>query len=208
MIYFFDLDGTLIDSRERHYLLMKKLLIESDIKIPSQFDCEFMKYKADGYSGKMYLKNIMGLKNEQAEKLQNLWIRQIENEEWLRYDKLYNDSKKTLEKLHEKDVYFLTSRTNEQGLQNQIKKLELDKYVKKCIVVNPKDSKYTKTTILKEYIIKHKDNCMMVGDTEIDYNAAVENNVQYYILNRGFRSKKFWDDMGILSYSDFSFLKV
>ena len=208
MIYFFDLDGTLIDSTKRHYLLMKKILKQYNIRIPSDFDSEFIKYKSDGHSGKMYLINKLGIYSKQAQEIQNIWISHIEDENWLKYDKLYDDTKDVLKKLFGKKVYYLTSRKNYQGTINEIWKLGLDKYCEKCIVVEPQKTYNAKASVLKNYNNRYHEECIMIGDTEIDYNAAIECNMQYYILNRGFRTKRFWDNKGVVSYLDFGYLKV
>ncbi len=48
MTFVFDLDGTLIDSTARHYILMRKILSDKGISVASGFDESYMKYKADG----------------------------------------------------------------------------------------------------------------------------------------------------------------
>ena len=45
---------------------------------------------------------------------------------------------------------------------------------------------------IKEYKIKHpNEKIIIIGDTEVEYETALKNNIGYYILNRGFRSKEF-----------------
>ena len=48
----------------------------------------------------------------------------------------------------------------------------------------------------------------MIGDTEIDYKAAIETGCNYYLLNRGFRNEDYWNELGIRSYKDLSELAV
>ena len=42
---------------------------------------------------------------------------------------------------------------------------------------------------------------MLIGDTEIDERAANYSNINVIILNRGFRSKKYWMSLSVMSVS-------
>lgn len=199
MIYVFDLDGTIIDSTKRHYLLMERILKDHGIEVPSDFAKSYMGYKADGNSGKSYLKNILGLTPETADTIQNEWISHIEDEEYLLTDELYPDALKTLSQIKD-DVLFLTIRENGSGLKNELNRLCIDNYELR-ILQHHGDSK---ADVLKSL----SEECIMIGDTEIDYEAALEIGCRYYILNRGFRSAEFWDKRKVESYSDLSELST
>lgn len=74
MTYVFDLDGTLIDSRERHWQLMKKLLRKHGVEAYDDFAESYMSYKADGHSGLDYLIDVMGIEQGLAKVVQQEWI--------------------------------------------------------------------------------------------------------------------------------------
>lgn len=196
MIYVFDLDGTLIDSKKRHWLLMKKILKKHNIKLLNNFAQSYMEYKADGSSGLTYLNEVMGLSHKVAKEIQSEWTEQIENDEWLKYDTLYDDAIPTIRRL-KGDIRFLTIRENVQGLKNELNRFALSNF--ETIILSHKERK---SNALK----KMDKECIMIGDTEIDLYAANDLGCAYYILNRGFRSKRYWDAHGVKSYADLSLL--
>lgn len=65
-----------------------------------------------------------GVPVEVAKKINEEWIKEIENNEYLKYDFLYDYSVFVLESLSKtNDLYLITSRKNEENLFNQIKML-------------------------------------------------------------------------------------
>lgn len=192
MTFVFDLDGTLIDSTARHYILMRKILSDKGISVASGFDESYMKYKADGNNGKKYLTDVLGINEADAALIQREWVKQIEDESYLLYDKLYDDSISTLNLIND-SIVFLTIRSNESGIRNEIKRLGIDKYP--LIVLS---HGMDKADAIKDI----NDKVTVIGDTELDYKAAIDTGSDYYILNRGFRSKQYWDQRGVISHSD------
>lgn len=198
MTYVFDLDGTLINSKKRHWYLMKKILISQNFMVDITFSDGYLKYKQDGFSGESYLINKMNIDLTLAKEIQSEWVQHIEDEALLQTDCLYDDALITLNKI-KGDILLCTIRSNKKGLLRELKCLGLDMYPLKVISIAEKKS---------EIIKKINDECIMIGDTEIDYQAAIEAGCSYYILNRGFRSKKYWDSRNVPSYSDLSELVI
>ncbi len=191
MIYVFDLDGTIIDSSRRHWLLMEKLLGEAKLA-DGWSPRRYMEFKGEGHSGKEYLRQIMRLDDRQADDIMKEWVEHIEDEEWLIYDDLFPDVNETLPQLSSK-IVLLTLRNNADGIKNELIRLNLDCY--ETYVVNKANQK---GTILKELV--EADRCAVIGDTEVDYEAGIAAGCDTYVLNRGFRSKNFWDRRGITSF--------
>lgn len=48
------------------------------------------------------------------------------------------------------------------------------------------------------------DEKIMVGDIENDYQSAIEAGCSFYILSRGFRSNKYWENKSIIPHEDLS----
>ena len=209
MIYVFDLDGTLINSMDRHSLLMRQILKEKGIHVPMSFEKDFISFKADGNLGIKYLIEILDLNLQIAREIFSDWIEHIEDENWLKYDKLYYDSIKTCEKCvsNNKKIFFLTSRKNRQGLYVELERLRLSQYPTKVIIADPVNAKDDKSVALRKIVIEH-EQCIMVGDSEVDFHAACEANCQYYLLNRGFRSERFWKRQGINSFPSLEYLYI
>ena len=200
MRYVLDLDGTLIDSSERHYLLMQQILDKKSYNSE-----EFMRYKADGNSGKKYLTECLKLPEAVALEIMTLWQAQIEEEQWLAYDKLYPDTLEFLDWIKSRDerIYFLTARQRKDAVLDEVKRLGIADYADEICVVSPAEASEQK----KAFVKKIQDHCInndsvyIVGDTENEYQLARDLSLPYSILNRGFRSKKYWDEQGVLSIS-------
>lgn len=207
MIYVFDLDGTLIDSSSRHALLMRKVLNKFNINVPNNFDNDFLSYKADRHSGKLYLEEILKLDETQAAEINKEWIQHIEDEEWLETDKLYPDSIPTLNVLSRQQIVYLSSRNREQAALEEVKRLGICSFANSIYIVNPFNGN-NKIDVLRKLAKTYQDKIIMIGDTENDYFIDDRQEIQSFVLNRGFRSKSYWDNRGIQSYDSLSCLPI
>ncbi|MGN0346119.1 MAG: HAD family hydrolase [Lachnospiraceae bacterium] len=229
MIYIMDLDGTLIDSTKRHYVLMEKIIEDEmnrgnlPVTMGKKFDAhEFMAYKADGKSGKSYLTEKLCLSLSEAECIMTLWGEKIESEEMLALDRLYPDAIPSLERIVNSGniVIFLTARQREDLVQKQLQDLQIFSYATEIFVVNPKNAAEEKCRVVKELLQRTgtksaltgqtepegntalEKNVIVVGDTENEWTLANELHLPCYLLSRGFRSKTFWDKKGCIAMED------
>ena len=194
---------------------MEWLLRKNGIDVPSDFSTSFMQFKANGNSGKKYLLDVLKLNNAVAERINSEWIKNIENDNLLVFDCLYSDAISTLDRIRDKGdiISFLTARNNEKGLLEELSRLGLKEYSIDTVVIVPGASK---AEAIKAFLcMKNPDDCIergegvensvktvVVGDTEADYSAAVEADIGCYILNRGFRSKDYWNNLNVTSHEN------
>lgn len=267
MIYIIDLDGTLIDSSERHSILMREILedyvadekisesilvnpnaevgeagdmgksenedadalaemeaamgdttelLEAGIDIATNenskkyFDAEeFMIYKADGNSGKKYLNKVLGIEDSLALSIMMKWGAEIETERMLAFDKVYEDAVPFLKSIKNKKnkVIFLTARQKENLIRDELKKLGLLKLCDKLIVVSPANAKKEKKEVVKKFVSSGK-TVVVIGDTENEFELAKELELSAFILNRGFRSKAYWDKREVKSYGSLAEIEL
>ena len=201
MIYVLDLDGTLIDSTARHGALLKALLDNSKIEYPINLEDDYLTHKRNGYSTKHFLQEKLLLNEKQSNEISSQWINHIEDEVWVAKDKLYDDAIQFLESIYSKNmVVYLSSRLREDILLQELDGLKIDHYASGTFVSNPSEGVYGKEKHLKTLKSTHNEQIIMIGDTEIDYHAAINANCDFFVLNRGFRNKQFWDVQGILSH--------
>lgn len=199
MNLFFDLDGTLINSLHRHYVVLMKALRNEKINIEVD-ENEYLNTKREGLSNKKFLSEKYDLPQSDLNRVNEYWIDNIEDEQFLRLDSLYKDSVPTLLLLENvNNIFFLTARKNKTGLENELFFLKLKQFCDQLFIVDPECGKENKKEILSHY---DKKNTMMIGDTEADYTAALDNGIRSYILNRGLRNKSFWDKRKVISYED------
>ena len=185
-----DLDGTIINSTKRHYLLLKKLLRDNSIFV--NFDHqEYLSYKRNGHNNYSFLTKKLNLDPELANKIQKEWINNIESPELISTDSLYPDAIKFLNDIKNlgHNIIFLTSRQSQENLHKELKHLGLMIFPKQIIVVCG-----SKVDALRNISDKPK---IMIGDTEMDFEAAEESNAKSYILDRGFRSSHFLHKIGV-----------
>ena len=100
----------------------------------------------------------------------------------LSLDKLYDDSIAFLNFLKKRNykIIFLTARSNEQLTLFQLEKLGILEYADKVIVVSPIKADINKSNAIDKEVT---DNCIMVGDTEVDDKSAEKSKIKSYILN-------------------------
>lgn len=197
MQIFLDLDGTLLDSSRRHAILLEKILSEKNIDADVT---NYIDYKNDGFSTKKYLTEFLGMSKDVSNDIATLWVQNIENDEFLVDDKLYEDTIEALEyfKSYVDKMYLVTARNNHKGVTDTLDRLGITKYFDDIVVVSPANASYEKCNYIKA---KMNENDILIGDTEVEYEISKVLGIKTYLLNRGFRSKAFWDDKGIKSYN-------
>lgn len=198
---FIDLDGTLIDSKVRHISVLQNVLDEYDINNVSIYN--YVRYKSDGFSTKNYLENELQLDPTMAEKIYLRWVELIESDEEISKDVWYEDTFSFLSFLKKNEylISIVSARKNENGILKFIEKSTFSGLLNEIIIVSPAEAKKNK----KKYILQNLgDINIVVGDTEADYVEDVR--IRNYLLNRGFRSEKYWRERNIKSYD--SLLKI
>ena len=198
-----DLDGTLLDSHERHMVVLRAAA--DSLKISLSEDCieGYLAAKRQGSSGYKVLKDL-GI--SQAGPLSKRWIMMIEEPRFLSLDVLFPRVIALLEtRVAAGDRFTLvTARSNELSVYKQIEKLKI-------------------LTLCEDVrIVKHGNNCslgeakaaackqggsidIVMGDTEVDLEWANALSIPFVALHSGFRSKEYWARWhGIQSHADFS----
>ena len=197
MTFFIDLDGTIINSIERHYLLLNELLKKN--KVNKNIDKEkYYTLKRDGINNYNYLINNLLLEQEKALLIKNEWIKEIEELKWITFDKLYDDSIFFLDSIKNNKIYYLTARKNKKNVRLQISNFKLKEYAQNTFIVDSKNPVEGKIKIVEKYQKEHpKEKLIIIGDTEVEFLTAKKLKIECYILNRGFRSKQFLLKNGI-----------
>ncbi|OQB40085.1 MAG: hypothetical protein BWY04_01451 [candidate division CPR1 bacterium ADurb.Bin160] len=163
-----------------------------------------MSYKRTGRSTKDYLIN-KGIDSKITNEICNKWVNNIENIRLLKLDKLYKDSKEFLEKYYKKyNLILITGRSNKKNTKIQIDELGISKFFKKIEIIKP-----TKNISEKKTKLTQKHKCfVIIGDTETEKNVSDSLKIKFYPISRGFRSKKYWINLNILSYSSLKMIKI
>ena len=177
----FDLDGTLIDSRARHIVLLRNILTRFNIEIDTS---DLIAYKRMGKNNIDYLCDN-GISICQAKQIQKIWIEEIELRKYLQYDALYPNSIRILNKFKQFDKILVTARNNRIGVIDELRLFKLDSFFKKIFIVNPGKQ----SIIEKAEILKSNNVYLYIGDTLADYQSASLAKVKFLHVNHGFHDK-------------------
>lgn len=191
----FDLDGTLLDSRERHASLMSKILSLKGIDIPT---IDLVSFKSNGYNNIDWLQS-KGIPFNDALEINAMWVRDIETPKYLSCDQLFDGVRELLNDLSKEfELYIITARNNKESLQIQLKDLNILQFFSEVIIV---DSDAI-TPKRKSEELKMRCIDVFVGDTESDYEAAQSSGCRFFASTYGFRSSCFWDKYEVVKVNN------
>ena len=182
MKIFFDLDGTLLDSKRRLYLLFQFLVPES------KFTFEiYWKLKQDKVSHRELLAKYFDYTEEDFYKFNTQWMSLIESPAWLLHDQLFDGIKPFLWLLKERnELYLVTARQSEEATLRQIEDVSLGGIFNDVLVT------FQKTE--KQDLIRSKcelsSNDWIIGDTGKDIEAGKKLGIKTAAVLSGFLNKK------------------
>ena len=189
-IIFFDFDGTLIDTSERHYRVYKDILVFFGIQNSISKE-EFWNQKRKGRKTVELLPETSF--KEYRQKFMEEWLKRIEDSNYLRYDRLIRTALDILSKLKDKDdLILVTLRSNKENLLWELNNFGLTSYFKEILVDSPVGLK-NKISLIKDYTKRcsKKDNFIIIGDTETDISTGKDLRMLTIAVTYGIRSKGF-----------------
>ena len=195
---FLDLDGTLLDSRERHQVVLHDVLEENgctDLNIS-----DYLQFKAYGLRTIDYLLMRLHLPEGISYEVDKMWKDRIEEANYLQMDQWYDGTEIFLKKLKELGFFtiVLSARKNAEYPVKMIRDSFLSSFIDDVVIVSPMNATYYKEKVLRKQADK---DSIFVGDTETDFDSGERAKIKTYILNSGFRNKSFWKKRGIANYN-------
>jgi phosphoglycolate phosphatase-like HAD superfamily hydrolase len=191
---FLDLDETLIDTSERHYQVYCDIINILNLKDPLNKD-EFWKFKRNGIK----TNELINETNHQIKKeFSKLWIENIEEKEYLLYDRPFCETFELLSKLSKERLILVTMRNNRKHLIWELKNLGLYEYFESILNCSPLKNETKKIPIL-EYIQEKKlyldKNSIIIGDSEIDILTGRKLDMTVIAVSYGMRTRKMLSNM-------------
>lgn len=200
MIYCLDLDGTLVDSRRRHAVVLQAVLQRRHISCSEEDIAAYVPYKSQGKNTVDFLCERLRLVRVEAQACAAAWTAVIEEAQYLALDVLYEDTLVALRGLKERGkIVCLTARKDREAVLQEMADLKIRAYMDTIFVVSPLRAGPEKQAVVRE--LKKEDAVVVIGDTEVEYEAALEEGVACRVLNCGFRSKLFWEARGVRSFA-------
>jgi phosphoglycolate phosphatase len=165
MNLFFDLDGTLIDSRQRLYQLFQYLVPQSRLS----FD-DYWNLKRNNINNELILKERFNTDNYEYGKFETDWMKLIETEEYLNLDQPFVGVSEYLNHLKDSgmSLYISTSRQFRQSVIYQLDRFGWSNFFEVLLVTG---QKFKKEELIRPFV-KSTSNSWIIGDTGQDIIAG------------------------------------
>lgn len=179
-----DLDGTILDCRNRQCCLVRALALAAGMKVST---AEFWLLKRLGVSTREALVRL-GAAEEAAANLARSWIRDIESDYWLQYDVVLSGAAPALHSARSAGwrLEVLTARQRPDAVFRQLVRLEIAGAVDRISVVSPGQASGEKAGALRAM-----NACIFIGDTESDLHAATLAGIPFLAVSTGQRAPAF-----------------
>ncbi|MBQ4068850.1 MAG: HAD hydrolase-like protein [Lachnospiraceae bacterium] len=185
---FLDLDGPILDGRLRHYNCYKDIIEEMG-GTPLDIDV-YWNNKRRGLNKRIVCEES-GISGEYSEFIEK-WKNRIEDIKYLKYDVLKPGCLEAIQTMKSvgKKVCLVTLRNNKENLFSQLKWLGIKEIFSEIVVcagseINPK------YLALNDYVF---DKAVLIGDTEIDIEAADMLKIEFIGIINGLRTKSIFED--------------
>ena len=183
----FDLDGTLLNSANRHKIVLDDILRKFGLEINT---ADLFESKRSGKNTYSFLLD-KGIAPNIAKKIHSIWIKNIECDKYLAFDSLYPNALNMLNQYAKNhNLILITARSRKTATLNQLKALNIDKYFKNIYIVSAKSNIAQE----KAKYLKLENANLMIGDSEVDFEASKIANVAFRFVKSGFRSAEFMRD--------------
>jgi phosphoglycolate phosphatase len=175
---FFDLDGTLLDSRWRLFNLFVELTSQNKFDFNNYWD---LKRQRTTQADMLY--NYFNYSDAEINKFKKAWLSKIEDKERLKQDVPFPKSKELLEILFKKyNLYIVTNRQQEYLAIEQIRLYGWLNYLTKVLVTKQEKSKLE---LVKEFVGVNKGD-IFIGDTGEDILTGKLLGIRTVAVSSGF----------------------
>ncbi len=182
MNIFFDLDGTLLDSRARLYQLFQQLVPESTFSFDSYWE---LKRRKIGHQ-EIFEKHLL-FPNEAFPIFEKAWMSKIELPEWLQLDQPFEGVTEFLIDLKKRHtLYVVTARQFEGVAIQQVEQAGWTGIFEKILVTGQQTEKYD----LIKLIANISTNDWFIGDTGKDIQTGKQLGFNTAAVLSGFLSKE------------------
>ena len=185
-----DLDGPVLDGRERHYQCYRDILIESKCD-PLEIDVYWeLKRNKSSLAAQLELSGATVLRDS----FLPCWLDRIELPKYLALDRVQPFVSDTLARLESQGipVVLLTMRNHADHLYQQLENLELSKFFSEVVAVKSEKGVESKLSAAARLLSKFDPGELLwVGDTEADVLPAQALKIPVCAIESGLRNREY-----------------
>ena len=185
-----DLDGPLLEGKQKHYQCYVDILQEFNfIPVSMELYWSLKRQRVD---------RVTLLQKSGAADIYDLflqkWLMKIETLPYLSFDNLQPAVLEILAGWQQLGVRLLlaTMRNNSNNLFWQLEQLSLLPFFDEVIIVGNLDGNTSKANAVKPFLQKSElTQCLWIGDTEVDLHSANELRIETVLLGCGLRTEEY-----------------
>lgn len=185
-----DLDGTLLDIRQRHYQCYCDIVTQFGFSpVPLEY---YWQQHRSGLGTRKILQEMQA--TAIAEDFLKQWINIIEAKKYLSLDTLFPKVFTVLQNWKNSgiELSLATLRHHKENLTWQLKHLGIDNLLNQVITIDPASNKTDKAGAVQEQMTHLViEQALWIGDTEADVLAAKTLGIKVCAVNSGMRSAEF-----------------
>ena len=183
MNIFFDLDGTLIDSKLRLYKLFQFLVTNSNLS----YD-QYWELKQQKISNKVILTTRFGYSESMIQSFLEQWMQLIEHQDYLKLDKVIDGVENVLRILKpQANLYVCTARQHKILAIEQLERFGLNVFFRQVLVT---EQKFSKDELIISNVPDLSPLDWLVGDTGYDIKVGKILNINTCAVESGFLSRE------------------
>lgn len=188
MKIFCDLDGTLIDTSYRHYMVYSEVVSIFNGAPIDKDEYWALKRRKVKWPELLDLSNVS---RELETSFLSYFIEKIESPSYLKFDKLFSGTIETLSKLSVVgECYLVSLRRNRQNLLDELRQLNIDIYFTEILSGHSENDGYdVKIELIKSKL--NNDKGIIIGDTEADIVTGKEIGLTSIAVTSGIRNEVF-----------------
>lgn len=185
---FLDLDGPVLDNKVKHYSIYKSLLCDG--KHPLLPEDKYWDAKRNKVPERKILEGVIS--PEEIQRYEQQRLDAIELFDFLKMDTLQPGIIDTLSCwAASHDIFLVTLRRKRESLARQLRHLGLTPLFKKILNENDNSGVWqVKEKLIREEITRPEE-CVMIGDTEVDIATGKHFGITTIAITNGIRSHEF-----------------
>ena len=191
-----DLDGPILDTRDRHYACYRDILMQYDQTVLTQED--YWQRKRMGQSNREIL-TAMGC-GHLVKSFQQAWLARIETDKYLKYDHMQPGAIEKLQQWHQSgyEMLLVTLRQSQQRLMSQLTQLQIDLYFNHILICEHAQGGHGKADAVRHAVPwVMPTQALWIGDSEVDWIGAQNYGCLFGAVSGGVRSPQYLQKIGV-----------